>query len=322
MSGSSYYRSQTPWAQQGESSSSRITPQPGPSLPPIRYPGDGLDFRRPARPSTEPGSVIDLTDEPDSSPHHRHQRPSPSEPTSRNGRQPRFGRDILTEPDVVDLVDEPDSPGDMVPPSSPEVQFVRATSRPRRNQTFRSEVLNMYRRALGQTPFPDDLIWANRFLHSRSRPADEETIWIGEGPARALDVILDPDVLRPLQPTPAPAPPRSSYKPPSPAPEGFTRSASEDDVVVCPNCDMELGTGDEVKQQIWVAKQCGHVRATSFWSGCFTDVVKVYCGECARHRAVSKSKKSGLKTKPFSKCQIPDCGKSVSSPKSMIQIYL
>jgi hypothetical protein len=57
-----------------------------------------------------------------------------------------------------------------------------------------------------------------------------------------------------------PAPPPPLYKPPTPPPEGFTRTVAEDDIVVCPNCDHELGTGEGVKQQIWVAKQCGHVR--------------------------------------------------------------
>jgi hypothetical protein len=45
-----------------------------------------------------------------------------------------------------------------------------------------------------------------------------------------------------------------------PPAEGFTRIAKEDEIVVCPNCDHELGTGDDpVKRQIWVAKPCGHV---------------------------------------------------------------
>lgn len=60
-----------------------------------------------------------------------------------------------------------------------------------------------------------------------------------------------------------PSPP---YKPPPAAAEGFTRKIEEDDEVVCVNCGDELGVGEgEVKRQVWVAKQCGHVRHYCFW---------------------------------------------------------
>ena len=53
-----------------------------------------------------------------------------------------------------------------------------------------------------------------------------------------------------------------TYDPPPPAQQGFTRSPNEDDILVCPHCDDELGVGkDEVKRQVWVVKACGHVRA-------------------------------------------------------------
>lgn len=55
--------------------------------------------------------------------------------------------------------------------------------------------------------------------------------------------------------------PPPTYKAPGPAQEGFTRSPGEEDRLVCPNCEEELGTGDqELKRQIWVARSCGHVR--------------------------------------------------------------
>jgi hypothetical protein len=54
--------------------------------------------------------------------------------------------------------------------------------------------------------------------------------------------------------------PSPTYEEPPPAREGFTRSAEEGDVVVCPNCDGELGVGDtDEKRQVWVVKGCGHV---------------------------------------------------------------
>ena len=51
-----------------------------------------------------------------------------------------------------------------------------------------------------------------------------------------------------------------TYDAPKSPRAGFKRSPGEDDVLVCPNCDDELGTGDgEVKRQVWVVKACGHV---------------------------------------------------------------
>ena len=63
------------------------------------------------------------------------------------------------------------------------------------------------------------------------------------------------------QPARRPPKPRvPTYDPPAAAQEGYTRTPKEDDVVVCPNCDDELGLGDdEVKRQVWVVKACGHV---------------------------------------------------------------
>jgi hypothetical protein len=50
------------------------------------------------------------------------------------------------------------------------------------------------------------------------------------------------------------------YEPPPPAAKGFTRSPTEDEEVVCPNCGDELAVAkDEMKQQVWVVKACGHV---------------------------------------------------------------
>jgi hypothetical protein len=50
------------------------------------------------------------------------------------------------------------------------------------------------------------------------------------------------------------------YKAPPAAKEGFTRTYGEDDVILCPMCGDELAIGKgDVKQQVWVVKQCGHV---------------------------------------------------------------
>lgn len=56
------------------------------------------------------------------------------------------------------------------------------------------------------------------------------------------------------------------YKAPSAAKEGYTRDVEEEEIVLCPYCKDELAAGDsEIKQQVWVIKQCGHVSWTCRW---------------------------------------------------------
>ncbi|KAJ9252266.1 hypothetical protein DTO207G8_4881 [Paecilomyces variotii] len=335
MSESHGRRSETPRDRHGEASSStphrptsRLTLPP---LPQMRYPGDGLDYRRPVMSSPQPTEdVIDLTNEPDSPPSRRPRHQGPARPGG-SSRPPRFGRNIMA--DVVDLEEEtePSPQGD--PPSSPEVQFVRATVRPqpppRASSGFmgRSNLFDIMRLRSSRLPSFNALSREEAFRHevalrarnlARPVPHGVETFWIGDAPNEGIDLTVDLDVDVPLGmdyhlagfTVENPSQPVSSYKPPTPPPEGFTRSAQEDEMVICPNCGDELGTGDETKQQIWVAKPCGHV----------------YCGTCAKYRSLSKSKKalqsSHTKTKPFSKCQVEDCGKPVSASKAMFQIYM
>lgn len=55
-------------------------------------------------------------------------------------------------------------------------------------------------------------------------------------------------------------PPLPLYDAPAPPRPGYTRSAAENDVIVCPNCNSELGIGDDDrKRSVWVIKKCGHV---------------------------------------------------------------
>ena len=66
---------------------------------------------------------------------------------------------------------------------------------------------------------------------------------------------------------PPAAPVRPAYVAPPPPKEGFSRTPAEHDVVVCPNCDYELGQGEDgLKRQVWVARQCGHVSQIPFLS--------------------------------------------------------
>ena len=53
----------------------------------------------------------------------------------------------------------------------------------------------------------------------------------------------------------------AEYKAPPAAREGFTRSPTTDDVLVCPTCEHELGTPSEDNESqatVWLGK-CGHV---------------------------------------------------------------
>lgn len=52
-----------------------------------------------------------------------------------------------------------------------------------------------------------------------------------------------------------------TYDAPGAAPEGFTRSPAEEEVLACPNCGEELCVGEsDLKRQVWLVKGCGHVR--------------------------------------------------------------
>ncbi|KAG9748102.1 hypothetical protein KCU73_g7178, partial [Aureobasidium melanogenum] len=109
--------------------------------------------------------------------------------------------------------------------------------------------------------------------------------------------------------------PVPKFDPPPPAPEGFTRDPTEEDTIVCPNCEDELAVGEsEEKRQVWVVKACGHV----------------YCGTCMNNRKRKTNK--GTKGKgradepmlplPFSTCRADDCGLRVSHKNDVMQIFL
>ncbi|KIW03851.1 uncharacterized protein PV09_05150 [Verruconis gallopava] len=97
---------------------------------------------------------------------------------------------------------------------------------------------------------------------------------------------------------------------PNPAPEGFTRNPTEEDVLVCPNCDAELSMGEsDVKRQVWLVKTCGHI----------------YCGECAASRLATKPRKGkepvNQKYQPLKKCVVEGCVARTTG-KQMIQLFL
>ncbi|KAF2838073.1 hypothetical protein M501DRAFT_1017105 [Patellaria atrata CBS 101060] len=107
-------------------------------------------------------------------------------------------------------------------------------------------------------------------------------------------------------------PPLHTYDTPSAAPDGFTRSPEETDVLICPNCSDELCTGDsDLKKQVWISKTCGHV----------------YCGECTQNRFTSnrtkrKGKQPASMAPAFKACVVVGCDKMLSRKSQMIQLFL
>ncbi|KAJ5952554.1 uncharacterized protein N7479_010967 [Penicillium vulpinum] len=294
---------------------------------PHRRHRDGLDYRRPAILSPGNNVVIDLTNEPDSPPHRNATRfPGPLHTPHPHRPRLRFPRDLMNHtspaadhPTVIDLEAETTSDPVDISPNSADVQIVGSSSirpRPIEPRYLDNNDMPMY--------FSPPTQRSRALEHGRPRrPLSPRSFFRTERDLLSwVSAALDhnpPDQQ-------APRPRRSSYKGLSPAPEGFTRLLAEDDVPICPNCQDELGAGEGLKQQIHIAKPCGHVsilhlgpiksitRANRFY--------QVYCGECAGNRSISKSKKGTSKTKPFSKCQVAGCNKPVSSPTAMYHLYL
>ncbi|KAL9123371.1 MAG: hypothetical protein Q9187_000098 [Circinaria calcarea] len=128
-----------------------------------------------------------------------------------------------------------------------------------------------------------------------SEPGDDAAFVRGS-PGYQLPRLLDFDLQGfPMGNDTIPQPPAPTYEAPPPPRAGYTRSPTEDQELVCPNCDEELGVGgDDVKRQVWVVKNCGHV----------------YCGDCTKYRHKGKARQARLgRSNPFSKCVVEGCGK-------------
>lgn len=266
-------------------------------LPPVRHPRDGFDFRRPV--GTQAQNPIDLTDEPDSPPQRFLPR-SPDTRTPHPARLPRFGRSILELPEVIDLDDEPDAPAQPPPrytvlgdriADGVDLSIFQPNERvwgilPRIDGSW-GHLVRRHRQSAQGVSIPSSTSPSGYSYNSfgmiprsnipgpsrprlrRFRP-DAEPIYLGSSPVETVvldagpeDLILDYgsasfDMQQHTER--AEAGRRETYKAPSPPPEGFTRTLGDDDVAICPNCSCELGVGDGKKEEVWVAKPCGHVR--------------------------------------------------------------
>ncbi|KAL8656101.1 MAG: hypothetical protein Q9210_000486 [Variospora velana] len=274
-----------------------------PTLPSLRFPGDGLDFRRPAAAPPTP-SVIDLTT--DNSPGELppQARPGPRGDPQSTASQIHTSRRNLSN--FIDLDGESTRATISRSGETPDLELLEVRSihsqpagdvesrRRSENRTPRSSV-----RPPTTAHHADDQPYAmgsyggwgalrqqaqgrerqqqlvqqtarqfHQLLHSTHQPPPADMFLRHEGRDTImpgdLDFITqgfhmgDAPVSRQAQ---APPP---TYDAPPPPHAGFTRSPKEDDVLVCPNCEDELGLGeDDVKRQVWAVKACGHVRLFS-----------------------------------------------------------
>lgn len=316
-----------------------------PNLPSFRFPGDGFDFRRPAPTVPIPNArdIIDLTE--DYSPEiQRHARPT-NRATHRNfidvdEESTRANVDSSSQSPDLELLEVRSIRSQNT--SDPEPRR-REHSRPRpilrppgSSHTDNSPFTvggwsGLRQHAQGHHRSNHET--ARRFhhlLHTNHPNPRHEMLLMHQG----RDIILPGDLdfvtqgfqmgdATPRQPQPAPP----TYDAPTPAREGFTRSPKEDDVLVCPNCEAELGTGkDDSKRQVWVIKACGHVRESRPLQAIAANSLQVYCGECTQHRSSVKKGKGPRtsSTKPFSRCVVEGCTnkKAIVGPRSLFQVYL
>lgn len=272
------------------------TNTPSPQLQARRI-GDGLDFRRPLM-ATDPNSqTIDLTADDDTPPppstlHERHSSFPP--PPDDYDRPSPFGDENI---EIIALSDSDDEiqPTAAVRSQdldnthplprlslSPEVEFVSerpARPNPRSRPASRNQTIlpppQPARAGLGDQAYlgfghifrsiPDAF---NRIVR---RTGAHETIpqfprlpFVGPPAADDFEE-LQLDYQQPAfaiggRESETPQTGAEPYKEPPAAREGFTRNIEEDEILICPFCGDELASGEgEIKQQVWVIKQCGHV---------------------------------------------------------------
>ncbi|KAL8944705.1 MAG: hypothetical protein Q9216_000274 [Gyalolechia sp. 2 TL-2023] len=272
-----------------------------PNLPNFRFPGDGFDFRRPAPPSAAP-RVIDLTDdngpnEAQPQPRQNTRSSGTSNLLYSRERNRNFSNfiDLEDESTGAPFDGASQSPDlELLEVRSVRSQPADNTEQLRRQETRHPRAnLRLPSSSHAQAhPFSVGHVggWGALRQHAQGRERQQHLaqqtarhfhqLLHSNHPHQTADVLLrhdGSDIILPGEldfvtqgfrmgedtgPRQA-QPPLPTYDAPSPPRSGFTRSPKEDDVLVCPNCEDELGLGkDDVKRQVWVIKACGHVRAS------------------------------------------------------------
>jgi hypothetical protein len=227
--------------------------------------------------------VIDLTG--DDSPPISHSRPMMNGPRTpvfqpsfgTASRAPRFPNNIIevdvSSPDVEFISSRPISTSfvrDIPAPPYQPYQPYQPMRHPEPDvQITREHRLNPQGPMAGST----NLIGANitNILHRMSVGMVDsilEVVWPSPGPGGSEFAIPDLnyataafDLGFPGGPDRSNSTSPGSYQAPPKAPEGFTRSPVEEDVLICPKCGNVLCEGEtDLKKQVWAVRACGHVR--------------------------------------------------------------
>jgi hypothetical protein len=126
----------------------------------------------------------------------------------------------------------------------------------------------------------------------------------------------------------------AGYRVPSEPRPGFTRSPLPNDVLVCVECDHELGVESHSPKssEIWTGR-CGHVSLSlssrMFIQSHLTVYLKCYCGECATevYGALEDYRKArhtslGKRLRPKPKiCCVKGCSFNLASPGHLVKIH-
>ncbi|KAL8768899.1 MAG: hypothetical protein Q9209_004954 [Squamulea sp. 1 TL-2023] len=322
-----------------------------PTLPSMRFHGDGLDFRRPAPivPAQNTQDIIDLTE--DYSPEVlRHPRSGNRANSSfvelhvNPARQPFRDFIDVDEESTRATVDSSSQSPDL---ELLEVRSIRSQNtsdaEPRRRTQVRPQSTlrppgpshtdnapftiggwgALRQHAQGHHSNHETTRHFHQLLHTNHplMHQNRDTILPGDLDFVSQGFHMGDGSTRPPQPF------LPTYDAPGPTRQGFTRSPKEDDVLLCPNCEDELGTGkDDSKRQVWVVKACGHVRESRLLQDIIAKSFQVYCGECTKNRSPAKRGRGArvTLTKPFTRCVVEGCTnkKVIVGPRSLFQIYL
>ena len=245
--------------------------------------GDGLDMRRPVM-AGDPRAVIDLTQDESMpppayrslsplGPRYSSDRANQSEQPSISGTMERpliVDSDDSSEPETPPVIDVDNLDIYPTPITNADINHViqpRIIARVDQRGQYHGP-LSLSRNLPPLPTAPSlgsrQLNWTDELRRRRSIAADMirnmRIPGLGSaGPIMDYEAVAF-DLNGDTGPSAAAEPPVPTYDAPSPPRKGFSRNPGEDEVAVCPKCDEELGVGEnEIKRQVWVVKNCGHV---------------------------------------------------------------